>query len=157
VKSTETPSKSSVSPSSCDVRLTGEARPLDEVVRLDGCFELGPLHEGRRARKPPIPAAVVEVQMRVDHRDRQLGKRPWVHDRPPLRVERRRRVDHPGVDEDRSSRGVDRPAEDRPALAVDRDVAEMKRTDVQSASAGAKPSRTFRSKTMFTAAKTTNA
>ena len=59
-----------------DVRLAVEMHPLDEVVRLDGRLELGALDVGRRPGEPAVAAAVVEVQMRVDHRDDVAELRP---------------------------------------------------------------------------------
>ena len=64
-----------------------EARPLDEVVRLRDRCELGPLDVGGQTGEAAIPAAVVEVKVRVDH-DLDTG-----HVRPgqqPVSATRRR-------------------------------------------------------------------
>jgi hypothetical protein len=79
---------------------------------------------------------MVEVEVRVDDRAHVTELRPRPQDRPPLRIERRRRVDHPRVDEDRALVTFDRPAEDGPLRTLDGDVADVQRTDVQSTKAG---------------------
>ena len=54
---------------------------------------------------------------------------------PQSSIELRGRVDHPRVDEDGAAGGRDRPADHRPPLTVDGDVAEMDLRDlVQSTS-----------------------
>ena len=137
-----------------DVRLSLEVHPFDEIVRLDGCVELCALHIGRGSREAPVAAAVIEVEMRVDHRCNRSELRPGPEQRPPLRIQRRRRVDHPRVDEDRAGRPLDRPAKDRPQRSLDGHVAEVQRPDgAQSASAGSRASTRLdrRSNQRFTA------
>ena len=120
-----------------DIRLAGETHPFLEVVRCDGGLELDALHVGREAGEATVPAAVVEMQVRVDHRNHSTEIRPRQEDRRPLLVELGRRVDHPRVDEDRPFRAVDCPAVHRPELALDGHVAEMERPNgVQSTYTG---------------------
>ena len=85
-----------------DVARAVEVDPLVHVgVSGDAVRELTRLHVDRRPREAPVAAAVVEMQVRVDHErdavDQLFGERAR-HGREGL-VELGPRVDHPGVDE----------------------------------------------------------
>ena len=83
VESTDTPSKSSRRPSSSTYARSREAHPFLEVVRRDRSGELDALHVRRRSGEPAVAAAVVEVQVRVDHRDDARPRRATGAGRAP--------------------------------------------------------------------------
>ena len=91
---------------------------------------LGALHVDRRAGEQAVAAAVVEVQVRVDHAHDVARDLLRVEADPPLRVELRRRVDHPRVDEHATLGMLDHMDRVRPPLALDEHVAVLDRADV---------------------------
>src|SRR5438105_8358876 len=114
-----------------DVVGTLELDPLrNRVIGFAGRLALPALHVDRKAWKEPIPAAVVEVEVRVDHA-RDVAWDPLrVDRRAPLLVELRRRVDHPRVDEHATVRVLDHVQVPRPGLALDEPVRHVERTHV---------------------------
>ena len=114
-----------------DVRRALELHPLrDREVRLARCHALDALHVDRGADEEPVPAAVVEVQVRVDHADDVARDLRGVEADAPLGVELRRRVDHAGVDEDAPLGMIDHVDAVRPPLVFHEHVAVLDRADV---------------------------
>ena len=107
-----------------------ELDPLHEVAGRARGFELGTLHVDRYSREQPVAAAVVEVQVRVDHAQHLARDHVRIEPDAPLLVQLGRRVDHPGIDEHAPVRVVDDVKAVRPALALEEDVAVPDRANV---------------------------
>jgi hypothetical protein len=96
----------------------------------------------RDAREEPVAAAVVEVEVRVD--DDRDATHELVRERvrvPLLAVvfDRRRRVDHPRVDEDEPVGMLDRVGEARQAVTGEEHFARQVPTDIVTAEHGLTP------------------
>src|SRR3954469_446913 len=104
----------------------GRAVELDPLLEVAGRLRrgaLGSLHVDRHAREEPVAAAVVEVQVRVDHARDIARDRLRAEPDAPLLLQLGRRVDHPGVDQHAALRVLDDVKRVRPALALDEHVA----------------------------------
>ena len=101
--------------------------------------ELASLHVDRDAREEPVAAAVVEVEVRVD--DDRDATHELVRERVrvpllPVVFDRRRRVDHPRVDEDEPVGMLDRVGEPGQAVTGEEHFARQVPTDVVMAEHG---------------------
>ena len=113
------------------VRGAFEVDPLrNRVVLCSSRLTLEPLHVDRSSAEEAIPAAVVEMQVGVDHADDVARDGVRIEPRRPLLVECGCRVDQAGIDQHAALRVLDQVQEAGPPFAVHEYVAVADRLNV---------------------------